>query len=99
MAAIAFSIALLCRRGTTIDETEATGLLDEQFDDRLGAAEIELAPPLLVRLNDRECAELVAHFGIVALALFLILATGRCALCRAVLVLGVRRTPSSRPAP
>ena len=44
-------------RAAAVDHGEAARLLDEHLDDRLGAAEVELAPPLLVGLDDRERAD------------------------------------------
>jgi hypothetical protein len=64
-------------RQAAVDQAEAARLLDEHLDDRLGAAEIELAPPLLVGLDDRERAELLGTLRDLVLAVFLHLAAGR----------------------
>jgi hypothetical protein len=40
-----------------VDEGEALRVLHEDLDDRLGAAEVVLAPPLIVGLDDRQRAE------------------------------------------
>ena len=44
-------------RAAAVDDSETARALDEDLDDRLGAAEIELAPPFIVGLDDRDCPE------------------------------------------
>ena len=52
-------------RAAAVDDGEAARLLDEHLDDRLGAAEVQLAPPLVLGLDDGEhCRSAVAQRGI-----------------------------------
>src|SRR5207248_10090032 len=44
-------------RPVAVDHAEATRLRDEHLDDRLGAAEVQFAPPFLVGRNDGERAD------------------------------------------
>jgi len=70
-------------RPVAVDHGEAARLLDEDLDDRLGAAEIEFAPPFLVGRDDRQRADLVrAHRDFLFAARLVLVARAGVGQCR-----------------
>jgi hypothetical protein len=65
-------------RAATVDEAKAPRLLNEDLQDRFGAAEIIVAPPLGVGLDDRKRAEPLGAMRNEQFTLGLGLFAGRC---------------------